>query len=107
LFDPAQDRLSALQVITPGHPLIPPRDPEVGQRASKVTARSSAGAHATRRRPPGVVRRTCCEPFTRREAYSRPPSLQKIAPLREVGHELPDVARRVYDVVTVAETRIT
>jgi NAD(P)-dependent dehydrogenase (short-subunit alcohol dehydrogenase family) len=44
LVDPAQDRLGTLQVITPGHPLIPPRDPEVGQRAGKVTPRGSGGA---------------------------------------------------------------
>jgi hypothetical protein len=41
LLDPAQDRLATFQAITPGHPLIPPRDPEIGQRADKVTTRSS------------------------------------------------------------------
>src|SRR5258707_4517253 len=42
LFDPAQDRLGTAHVITPGHPLIPPRDPEVGQPADMVTASSPA-----------------------------------------------------------------
>jgi hypothetical protein len=42
LVDPAQDRLGTLQVITPGHPLIPSRDPEVSQ----VTARRPGGAHS-------------------------------------------------------------
>jgi hypothetical protein len=47
LVDPAQDRLGTFQVITPGHPLVPPRDPEVGQRADKVTAGCRrGGAHA-------------------------------------------------------------
>jgi hypothetical protein len=35
LFDPVQDRLGTLKVITPGHPLIPPGHPEVGQRAAR------------------------------------------------------------------------
>src|SRR5215470_18807309 len=42
LFDPAQDWLGTAHVITPGHPLIPPRDPEVGQRTDIVTASSRA-----------------------------------------------------------------
>src|SRR5215475_3458451 len=42
LVDPAQDRLATSHVIPKGHPLIPPRDPEVGQRADVVTASSRA-----------------------------------------------------------------
>ncbi len=30
LVDPAQDRLGTLQGISPRHPLVPPRDPEIG-----------------------------------------------------------------------------
>src|SRR5690349_19653716 len=48
LFDPAQDRVGAAHVITPGQKLIPPRDPEAGQRADMVTASSRASrARAT------------------------------------------------------------
>ena len=49
LFDPAQDRLGPLQVIAPGHPLVPPRDPEVGQRAGQVTAAGRPGLVPPRR----------------------------------------------------------
>jgi hypothetical protein len=41
LFDPAQDRLGAPQVITPGHPLNPSGHPVVGPLAGHVTTRGS------------------------------------------------------------------
>lgn len=36
LVDTAQNRLGTFEVITPGHPFVPPRDAKVGQRAEKV-----------------------------------------------------------------------
>src|SRR4029453_3210343 len=39
----AQDRLGTFQVITPGHSLVPPGAPEVGQRADKVRASCRPG----------------------------------------------------------------
>ena len=41
--EPAQDRLDALRAVIPGHPLVSPRDPEVGKRADNVPARCRPG----------------------------------------------------------------
>src|ERR1700677_3878352 len=46
LLDPVQDRRDPLKVRAPVHPLIPPRHPEVSQRAGDVTAGGPVGALA-------------------------------------------------------------
>ena len=76
MLDPAQDRLGTAHVITPGQKLIPPRDPEAGQRADMVTASSRASrARAT---DDDVERRA-------REAVLRPAATQE-------PHEFLDLA---------------
>ena len=63
LVDPAQDRLGTFQVIAPGHPLVPPRDPEVGQRADDHRPRLPAW----RRMPPITCRTACRRAFSARQ----------------------------------------
>src|SRR5215211_6129537 len=70
LFDPAQDRLGTFQVITPGHPLVPPRDPEVGQRTDKVMARCPpGGAHAADDDVERLVREPVLRPAAAQEDH--------------------------------------
>src|SRR5258708_30280638 len=72
LFDPAQDRLGTAHVITPGRPLIPPRDPEVGQPTDMVTATSLA---SRARAADDDVERPPRAPLLRPAAAPHPPPL--------------------------------
>src|SRR5712691_1025731 len=67
LFDPAQERPGAPQVITPGHPLNPPCNPEVGQRAGQVTPRGSGRARAAEDDVAWPVRKAVLRPAAAQE----------------------------------------
>src|SRR5258708_22831527 len=82
LFDPAQDRLGTAHVITPGRPLIPPRDPEVGQRTDMVTASSLA---SRARAADDDVERPAREPVLRPAAAHQPHESLDFAEVRRAS----------------------
>src|SRR5207245_10358367 len=82
LFDPAQDRLGTAHVITPGHPLIPPGDPEVGQRADSVTATSRA---SRARAADDDVERPAREPVLRPAAAQEPHEFLDLVEVRRAS----------------------